>query len=529
MSEGFFDRNLRRLLGRVRPPEASPQFRERLRGKLLAEAERLRGPAPAASPPPAAGRGIAWRAREWGVMAAAALLVVAAGLSIDAVLADRAPGRGTGPVLGEAPRGEPLRVAAERPIVVAIPRGAAGSAQLVHGDLVIAVLGLKDGAEVEFTPGGSPLLSLRQGLVRVAASRFLRVTAGPVEVAIAPATDVEIEYVGGDRTMMTKSWLVPGGIGAGVGAAVVAVLLHSGNVEVTAPESRPVKPVTEETLRVEVPATRPAVPDDREARLAQADRKISELEKKLAASKKEAEKLAAELVHKKGVTLDDIANRLAELRKGGGMNVFLPGKTADLIADLKGLGPAGTHALLDLLKSQDPKDRFIAAKLLEDLKDPAAIPALRDVALNDADLDAANMAGHALALMEDPATIDTLRDMVDQKRSWQSEVNALWGLVNLGDRRGLEQAIAYMEGAASSQARAALGANVGVFMHTPDVMPIVDRTVQDFYKSAQVMEIAIEYYKAVGTPTAIQRLQAIANDQRLPQSVRDQATQALQN
>jgi hypothetical protein len=79
----------------------------------------------------------------------------------------------------------------------------------------------------------------------------------------------------------------------------------------------------------------------------------------------------------------------------------------------------------------------------------------------------------------------------------------------------------------SKQARAALGANVAVFMHTPEVMPIVDQTVHDFYAAENVMAICIEYYKAVGSPVARDRLQAIVDDTRVSRSIRDQARQAL--
>jgi hypothetical protein len=326
---------------------------------------------------------------------------------------------------------------------------------------------------------------------------------------------------------MVKDWLIPGGIGAAAGAAIV-LLVHSGDVAVRLPESRPATLPAERPLVVQLPSTRPVEDDDSGRMLAQAERRIAELEKKLAASKKEAESFASELVKKKGVTIESIAARLAELKKGGGMAAFLPGKTADLIADLKGLGPAGTQAVLDLLKSEDPKDRFLAAKLLEDLKDPAAIPDLLEAALNDSDEMAARMAGHAIALLEDPRAIEPLRQILEKKRSWADEVNALWGLVNLGDQRALEQAAAYMNDKnVSDQARAALGANIAVFMHHPEVMPIVDATVRDFYEANHVMEIAIDYYKGVGSPVARQRLQAIADDARLGAAIREAARQAL--
>lgn len=328
---------------------------------------------------------------------------------------------------------------------------------------------------------------------------------------------------------MNKSWLIPGGVIVAAGATAVAILVHQGNVEVKAPETRPAIMVAEKAMVLEAPTTRPVVDDDRDRKLAEAQRRIADLEKKLAAAKKESDRLASDLVQKKGVTLDSIATRLAEFRKGPAMNIMLPGKTAELLADIRGLGQAGVQALLDLLKSEDAKDRFMAAKLLEDLKDPAAIPALREVAMNDTDAKASNMAGHALALMGDPRAIDPLREILARGKSDADVINSLWGLVNLGDHQGMDQAIAYMDDKKiEDNARAMLGANIAAIMtDRPDVMPIVDATVRDFYMSAPVMDLAIAYYHALGTSDARIRLQAIVDDTRVSQATRDKARDAL--
>jgi hypothetical protein len=434
-----------------------------------------------------------------------------------------------GPAYPSHPDVQPLRVEADASLVMAVPRGAVGAVSLERGGAELARLDLKDGAEIGLEPDRVPVLALSEGVVRVQAHRDVRVRAAPVEIAVSAHADVEIERIdrGGEKAM-NKSWLIPGGMVVAAGATVVAVLVHQGNVEIKTPESRPVVVAAEKPLVIETPSTRPVMTDDRDQKLAQAQWKIAELEKKLTAAKKESDKLAAELVQKKGVTIDDLTKRIADLKKGSQLNVMLPGKTADIIADLKGLGAAGTQAVLDMLKSDDPKDRFIAAKLLEDLKDPAAIQGLRDVALNDADKAAANMAGHALALMGDPQTLDTLREIATKKRTWEAEVNSLWGLVNLGDAQGREWATAYMQNEQNSaNARAALGANIAVFLHTPEVMPIVDRTVRDFSSSEQVMGIAIDYYAAVGTPEARSRLQGIVDNMQIAQGIRDRARDAL--
>ena len=192
--------------------------------------------------------------------------------------------------------------------------------------------------------------------------------------------------------------------------------------------------------------------------------------------------------------------------------------------------------MLDLLKSQDPKDRALAAKLLEDMKDPAAIPALREVALNDTDPKAINQAVHALALMGDGAAAETLREVLDRKRSDADVINSLWGLVNLADPQGMERAIAYMnDKSVERNNRAMLAANVAYLMgDRADVMPIVESMVRDFYMSKQVMTIAVDYYRTLSGSTnenvrqdARTRLQAIADDTRVAEASATRPRDAL--
>jgi HEAT repeat protein len=266
---------------------------------------------------------------------------------------------------------------------------------------------------------------------------------------------------------------------------------------------------------------------DDATKLVQAERRIALLEKKLIAAQDESNRLAAQLVEKKGVTVADIMKRIGELKKGQLAVLAAPGKTADLVVDLKGLGPAGVNAMVELLKSKDPKERFLAAKVLEDLSTPSAIPALREAALRDSDPMAANMASHALALMADPATTDALRDIAKANKSWAQVVNALWGLCKIGDPDGLAQALAYIKDPQiDAQERIALAANLSI-IDDESVMPMIDEMVRQFGDKEQLDILAVNYYKELGTPAALHRLSAMADDTRFPQAARDAARAAL--
>jgi HEAT repeat protein len=531
MAEGFFDRNVKRLLGVGRASaEPTPHFRERLRLRLQQEAGQMRADA---VPDPASPATIA-RRPGWGAAAAAILVLLAGAWGVwrYGFGTEQSPGL-VKPGLDVNPRTPRplLAVSADERVVISVRKGAEGSVSLEKKDAEIARLDLRDGASVEVRPAEVPALALGEGLLRVEAHRPLWVHASIVALEVQAGADVEIEHVkrSGDGEM-NKSWLIPGGVVVAVGATVVAILVHKGDVEVRSQDSRPAPVAIEKPIVIEVPATRPAVDEDGARKLAQAERKIAELEKKLAAAKKEGDKLAADLVQKKGVTIENITARIADLRKKPNQAI-LPGATTDLIADLKGLGAAGLQAVLDLLKSEDPKDRALAAKLLEDMKDPAAIPALREVALNDTDPTAISRAVHALALIGDGAATETLREVLARKRSDADVINSLWGLVNLADPQGMEQAIAYMnDKSVDENNRAMLAANVAYLMgDRADVMPMVDAMTRDFYMSRQVMGIAVDYYRQLGTPEARSRLQAISTDMRVAEAIRNKAIQALQH
>ena len=90
------------------------------------------------------------------------------------------------------------------------------------------------------------------------------------------------------------------------------------------------------------------------------------------------------------------------------------------------------------------------------------------------------MAGHALALMDDASTVPALREIADANKSWESRVNALWGLCKHGDQRALAESLAFLkDDKQSDQARAALGANL-MLLTDPELMPIIDETMKRY-------------------------------------------------
>jgi HEAT repeat protein len=267
--------------------------------------------------------------------------------------------------------------------------------------------------------------------------------------------------------------------------------------------------------------------DDGPQTLAQAQRRIAELEQKVSALKQESGRYAGQLAQKKGVTTASVLERISAFKRSPYAAMLAPGALADLITDLKGLGPAGVEAMIGLLKSSDANERFLAGKLLEDLNAPAAIPALRQAALHDEDKMASTMAGHALALMDDASTVPALREIADANKNWEAKVNALWGLCKHGDQRALAETLTYVKDEKQAkQARAALGANL-MLLTDPELLPIVDETVRQFGDAGQFGAVAANYYKNLGTPEGRERLEAMAKNEKLAEAYREAARKAL--
>jgi hypothetical protein len=406
-------------------------------------------------------------------------------------------------------------VSADAPVTLRAPRGRSVGVALVEGDRRLLRVELRDGAEATYWPARPAVLELAQGYLRLATATPLRVRAAAQELDVEADTDVALELRDSQKgnPAMRPLWLIPTSAASGA-ALTLGVLVVSGQIAPLGSAAASVPPGQVMVLHPEPASSAP--------------RRVADLEQKVSALKLENGRLAGQLVQKKGVTIEHVRERFATLSREPLGGMLAPGAYTDLLTDLKGLGQAGVDAMIKLLKSTDPRERFLAAKLLEDLNAPAAVDALKQAALAGGDERAVNMASHALALMDDAAAVPALRAVADDsKSSWGAQVNALWGLCKHGDQKAIDQALAWVKDAARDpQARASLGANL-MLLPDPELMPIIDQTFKDFGSNAQVASMAVSYYKSVGTAEARDRLETMASDQKLGESVRKAARQAL--
>jgi HEAT repeat protein len=499
MSGTLPDETLERLLDRVaRRQRPDPAFAERLR-------RRLRAPAPLASGSASTVRpGVARAIRPGRRRLLSASVAFAAGA---ALLFALAPRRTALPPLPPVAR----TLAADTPALLRAPAGGRVAVAFGSEQRPLARLELRDGAEVTYRPH-PPRLELAHGFVRVVNATPLRLRAADEEVLVQPGSDAAFELVrnieGGQD--MRSLWLIPASAVSGA-AVTLAILVSQGRVALSQGPA-----ATGEVVVLHPPDRTPPP-----------QRHLADLEKKVSTLQQENGRLAGQLARRKGVTPASVLERIATLKSAPLAGMLSPAALAELVTDLKGLGEEGIKTMIDLLKSGDEKERFLAANILEQLNAPAAIPALRQAALTDTDKMASVMAGHALALMDDAGTVPALREIADANKTWESRVNALWGLCKHGDQHALTQALAFMkDDKHSDQARAALGANL-MLLTDPELMPVIDETMKRYGTIEQIGTLAVNYYKSAGTPEARGRLEAMAGDGKLPEAVRKAAREAL--
>lgn len=482
-----------------------------------------------------AGAAAAPRTRSFVPWAAAAALVAAAGL-VAALLVRRDAPLPSGPTtLATAHR---LRFRpGER---LAIPPGVA---QIIDG---IATIDLDAGAALLLSAAPDPRFELASGHVRLTAAVPVGLTAGDATIRAAAGADFDIELVSEGGTVMNREWLLPGTVGAlGAAAATAAVflLVNRGDVTVALPgQDRPERAAPGTVQIIERPVeTMPAEKVLAMARLeAEVARLRSDLEaargaeetagadvRRLSEENRQLRESAAHHETARAGTVDRVLKAIDELKDQGLATFVRPGATAQLVADLKALGAEGVKALLPLLKADEDNTRLLAAKLLEDMADPASISALEETALKDDVELVANMSSHALALMDSTDTNPALHRIVAECKHEGAKVNALFGLAKNGDARGLELTAAYLRDQKNSAGmRTALGAGL-LMVPNPKLFPIATEFLDGHRDEPRIMGLAVEFYRRLGSPEALGRLRAIAEDSTQSNEVRAAARKAL--
>ena len=164
--------------------------------------------------------------------------------------------------------------------------------------------------------------------------------------------------------------------------------------------------------------------------------------------------------------------------------------------------------------------------LLENLGDPAAVAGLTDAALHDTSEMVANMASHALMVAPGPEALAACQKIYAEAKGDGAKLNALFGIANHGDPRGIDLSLEYIKNTKNSeQYRQALA--MGFMVGSDErYLPLVEAAMESL-KGEHVTQMAINYFKALNSPAGRAQLQAIADNPNAPAALRDAALAAL--
>jgi len=192
----------------------------------------------------------------------------------------------------------------------------------------------------------------------------------------------------------------------------------------------------------------------------------------------------------------------------------------ELADQIAAAGAEGLTVLYGALaKGETSTDRFLAAALLEEIGDPAAIPALSEALRGDADDLVRRMSSHALAVIGTAAAADPLRLGMEQDRDWGVRVNSAYGLAKQGDERALRSMMAYYEDPSIPEYRLAiLGglADVAASSSAPLFRKIVRESRDMSYLLVSIG--ALEKMKDVASLTDLQALLVSSTTQNVKEA-----------
>jgi len=204
-------------------------------------------------------------------------------------------------------------------------------------------------------------------------------------------------------------------------------------------------------------------------------------------------------------------------------------KSADffaLVGELKKLGKEGVDKLAEkLLRAESAGERFLAGALLEDLGDPAAIPALAKSLQQDDDLLVRRMSSHAIAMIKNEAGLTALRAAMSSDTDWGVRVNSAYGVAKLGQPDGVKMLEdSYLSASTPAEYKiAVLGGLADVA--SPSSAPVF-RKVLGESTDVTYLFLVISAVEKLKDPSFVPDLNRIAGDAKYAANVREMAKKA---
>jgi serine/threonine protein kinase len=238
--------------------------------------------------------------------------------------------------------------------------------------------------------------------------------------------------------------------------------------------------------------------------------------------------------HKSKMTIEELEGLLENIRTNPFINIIAPNATAEAAIGVRELGAEGREIMVRYLSSPEADTRMTAANVLRHVGGSRMIEELTEVACRDSDIRVAGLASHALLSLTGEQALTSLRRVVSETEHLPAKVNALWGLCRLGDEAAVVTAREFFNDKKQDEnLRYALGSGV-FFLSDEELLPFADDVLSSLLDKgterkviANLVSLAIRFYKRVGTPAAQTRLNQIASDPQVVPDIKREAEEAL--
>ena len=305
-------------------------------------------------------------------------------------------------------------------------------------------------------------------------------------------------------------------IGLAVGAIAGALVARSRNPETPKPVAPPPAPPT--SIAPKESAT--------ETEVATLRKRVAELEAGKATPKDETPETSKD-PEPEGTPDEaaDLATAFDDL-VGHGLGGYKGSDFNKLVQRLLKDKPKALQLLADrLLNGATANERFFAAALMEEINDPAAIPALAQSLQNEREFLSRRMTSHALAMIGTEGGLAALRKAMAEDKDWGVRMNSAYGVAKQGQEDGQRALESYWTSPTSTGEEKLVALFVLADIAAPSSAPIFRKILSESSEATQLIQ-AIGALEKMKDAAAAADLVRIAGDSRYPSKVREAAKKA---
>jgi hypothetical protein len=202
-------------------------------------------------------------------------------------------------------------------------------------------------------------------------------------------------------------------------------------------------------------------------------------------------------------------------------------RARELVDDLRAMGDAGAHALMQVLASgTDTDERRAAARLLGALQVAQALPILRDIVEKEPDLLLRRAAASALRQLQTPESVPVMeRILTTPGEDRFVRMSAAFGLAESGRPLGITGLTQIFEESNADGRGREMAFRALAFLKDERPLPFMRQLVSSPAEPSYRLQ-AIRYLTAQGDRQALGVLQIVMNASNEQPSIRDAAAQA---